>query len=157
MGNNTQHGHSKSGERGRTPTYNSWHAMWRRTTNPNHHAWYRYGGRGVRVCARWRDFDAFLSDMGERPDGATLDRYPDNDGDYEPGNCRWATRTQQANNRRNSVALSAFGTVMTVAEWSRAHGVRIDTIHKRLDAGWSHACAVLPRLSNRQLESTCLA
>lgn len=82
------------------PTYNSWRAMISRCYNPRS-AWYaNYGGRGIAVCDRWRQsFDAFLADMGERPDGRTLDRI-DSDGNYERGNCRWATPLEQTHNRR---------------------------------------------------------
>ena len=99
---------AKAGERtrfykdGRTtlhpPTYNSWRAMLRRCgdlTNP------RYGGRGIKVCAEWVFFDTFLADMGVRPIGMTLDRI-DNDGHYEPGNCRWATPGEQNRNQRKA-------------------------------------------------------
>lgn len=88
---------------GRDPLYAVWSAMLQRTTNPNDKGFKNYGGRGIGVCARWRDFAAFRDDMGARPDGLTLERR-DNNGDYEPDNCYWADRFVQNNNtRRNAV------------------------------------------------------
>ena len=89
-----------------TPTYITWQHMLQRCNNPKHHAWARYGGRGVSVCHRWHTFENFLADMGERPNGKTLDRFPNNDGNYEPSNCRWATPKQQVNNRSYAASVT---------------------------------------------------
>lgn len=94
---NVRHGHAAAYSA--TPTYVSWRAMLSRVTNPKHVAYGRYGGAGIKVCSRWRRFTNFLADMGERPAGKTLDRFPNPRGHYEPRNCRWATRSEQARNR----------------------------------------------------------
>ena len=101
-----KHGHAagmQDGKRVFTPTYRSWKAMLERCRNPKAPNYHLYGGRGISVCEQWigKDgFATFLRDVGERTDGKTLDRYPNKDGSYEPGNCRWATPKEQAQNRR---------------------------------------------------------
>ena len=93
-----KHGHYR--KRKGSPTYYSWQNMKQRCNNPNNPAYRNYGGRDIKVCERWHDFRNFLEDMGERPESMSLDRYPDNDGNYELGNCRWATLKEQRVNTR---------------------------------------------------------
>lgn len=91
-------------------TYSSWASMLERCTNPKSHHWEYYGATGITVCERWRSFGAFLEDMGECPPAKTIDRWPDPYGNYEPGNCRWVTMKEQAQNRRpwGTVAAKKF-------------------------------------------------
>lgn len=113
------HGHSRSGEA--SPTYNTWAMILSRCGNPKNDRYQRYGGRGISVCDRWHDFSSFLADMGERPAGTSIDR-KDNDGNYEPGNCRWATDIEQTRNRSVSILVQLDGEIVTLKERCRATG-----------------------------------
>jgi hypothetical protein len=125
-----------------TPTYRSWKAMLSRCTNPKNKDYARYGGRGVSVCDPWRyDFNAFHRDMGDRMRGTSLERI-DVNGNYVPGNCEWATSSQQSRNKRNSVSLTVEGRTKTLKEWSELYGVGQSTIRERLSRGWSSGDAV---------------
>jgi hypothetical protein len=99
---NTHHGHA--GRLTRTAAYRCWDGMLQRCTNPHHRAWKNYGGRGINVCKRWLKFENFLADMGEPPEGLTLDRV-NNNSDYKPSNCRWATRLEQRANVQRRAPL----------------------------------------------------
>lgn len=118
-----------------------------RCANPEHKDWKNYGGRGITVCERWlASFEAFYADLGPRPSPRhTLDRYPDNDGPYAPGNCRWATREQQAANMRPRVArLSVVinGVERTVRDLALEAGLPYATLYERLKEGWNPALAL---------------
>lgn len=126
----TKHGHST------TRTYSIWHAMINRCTYKDFKGWKSYGGRGIQVCERWKDFTLFLKDMGDAPDGYSIDRI-DVNGNYEPGNCRWATTKQQARNRRNNRLITYHNETKTVMDWSQATGISPSTIYYRLNQGWT--------------------
>lgn len=108
--NSLRHGHARHGSQ--SPTWISWQSMLARCRYPARDTAKKHVGRGIAVCSQWFSFEAFLADMGERPNGTTLDRI-NNDGNYEPGNCRWATPIEQARNRRN--AKLTFETAVEVA------------------------------------------
>lgn len=118
-----------------TTEYNIWRAMRARCERPEHERYADYGGRGITVCERWQDFAAFLSDMGQRPPGRSLDR-KDVNGDYEPNNCRWATYTQQTRNKRSNRMIEHDGQTHCVAEWAEMTGIGESTIAWRLSRGW---------------------
>jgi hypothetical protein len=102
-----------------------WRNMIDRCMNPDAHNYRWYGATGVGVCERWlTSFDAFVQDVGPRPPGCTLDRFPNKHGNYEPGNVRWATKDQQANNARNNIICTLGDRTMTLKQWSRELGVK---------------------------------
>jgi len=127
------HGHASNFTR--TPTYRTWTSMLTRCRNPKADNFEQYGGRGITVCERWLKFENFLADMGERPPGMTIDRR-DNAKGYEPGNCRWATPSEQENNKTDNVIIEAGGRRQTVMQWSLEKGIYYHTLLKRLQAGW---------------------
>jgi hypothetical protein len=122
---------------GKSPTYNTWCSMIQRCTLPTCKDFKRYGARGIIVCGRWLIFENFLTDMGERPIGKTIDRYPNAAGNYEPGNCRWATPQEQSENRRNTRNYTLDGKTQTLTAWERELGLAIGTIWHRINKGWS--------------------
>jgi len=136
------HGHAAKGIT--TPTYQSWSGIIARCFNHKNNRYHLYGGRGITVCERWLKFDGFLSDMGERPPGKTIDRI-DNNGPYSPNNCRWATAQEQGRNRRNNRVITAFGETLTIGEWALRYGIGRQMIAWRLDAGWLPEIALTER------------
>jgi len=115
-----------------TPEYKAWDSMKQRCTNPNSDSYVYYGLRGVRVCRRWLDsFENFFDDMGKRPAGCSLDRR-DTDGNCTKKNCRWASRLEQENNKRNNRAISVDGSRMTIAEAARKFGINYQTLYHRI-------------------------
>lgn len=124
----TKHSHARYGTK--SPTYQTWQHMLRRCLVPTDSNYKNYGGAGIRICNRWLVFANFLEDMGERPHGKTLDRYPDKKGDYEIGNCRWATPAQQMQNSRKAKLtdvlvkeIRAFHGIESSRKVARRYGV----------------------------------
>ena len=118
--------------------YNSWDSMIQRCTNPNNDHFADYGGRGIRICQAWHEnFMVFYEDLGSRPGPEySLERI-DNDGNYEPGNCRWATQKQQCRNTRTNRNLTHNGKTLCVAAWAEQLGMSRFTLYNRLRSGWS--------------------
>lgn len=145
----TKHGHATSAERP-TPTYRSWCSIKTRCLNPNTEGYAKYGARGIDICERWRDsFDNFLADMGPRPSLAhTVDRRKGNLG-YFPGNCRWATKREQAENRKTTVWLEHDGATKTLTQLAREAGMSAGTLHSRLEMGWTLEVAISTPVKSR--------
>lgn len=134
--------HGSTRNRKVTPEYEAWRGVITRCEDKNKPQYPDYGGRGITVCDRWREpngqgFINFLDDMGERPSkGHSIDR-KDNNGNYEPANCRWATRSEQAQNKRNTRNLEAFGKTQCLSVWAREYGMSAGVLCNRLKRGMS--------------------
>ena len=140
--------------------FHTWQSMFQRTGNPNNPRYSDYGGRGISVGERWRGprgFEHFIADMGTRPSKKhSLDRI-NNDGNYEPSNCRWATQDEQSSNKRSNRFVTAFGITKTITQWSKVYGVKGITIDSRLAARWLPEDAVkLPPQKGRRYQPTIL-
>lgn len=142
----TQHvTHGKSKSR----IYYSWGAMVQRCTNPRDPAYENYGGRGIKVCERWMNAENFIVDMGDRPKGATIERI-DNNGNYEPGNVRWATRTEQMRNTRRNRKFTFQGVTGTLNQLCETFHFDPRLAKSRIDEGWSIEDALTkPRMIQR--------
>ena len=133
---NAKHGMWKTRE------YQTYHDMIQRCHNPNNKFYKDYGGRGILVCSRWREsFENFFSDIGSRPDGMSLDR-KNNNGGYSPQNCRWATRKQQDNNRRDNISIVIFNVVKTLTEWCTLMELSRPMVTARIEAKWPSVLAI---------------
>lgn len=130
--NSTVHGYTKH------QCYQVWYAMMRRCHDPKEPAYFKgYGERGIVVCDRWHNFENFLADMGERPSSdLSIDRI-DTNGNYEPSNCRWATREEQNRNRRDNVYIELDGVRMIIKDWATALKTSANVIRGRIKSGWS--------------------
>jgi len=131
--------------------YRIFSGMHKRCSNSNEQAYKNYGGRGISVCAEWQAFKPFMewSLANGYTEALTLDRI-DNDGNYEPSNCRWATIKEQANNRRTNTHIEVDGATHTIAEWSEKTGICASTIRNRLDRGWSGHDSVSRQVMSNQ-------
>lgn len=128
---------TKHGMRG-SPAYNSWATMKARCDNSKLPRYSDHGGRGITYCVRWKKFENFYADMGDRPSLLhTLDRFPDKNGNYEPSNCRWATPQEQANNTRRNHLITIDNKQDTLANWCRFYGIGHNAVvGRRLARGW---------------------
>lgn len=144
------HGHTT--HTGSSPTYKSWHMMKQRCTNPKNTQYHDYGGRGISMCPAWVSFDQFLHDMGERPQGTTLDR-KDNSLGYNPDNCRWATKSEQQRNRRTNVRLTLGSETMILIDWAARIGITPHALIGRLKR-WPLEKALMTPAMNRGRRAT---
>lgn len=128
--------------------YSVFKNMWSRCTKPRDAAYARYGGRGIGVCDRWKDFDAFLLDMGPRPHGYMLERN-DNDGPYSPENCEWKSRHEQMRNTCRNLFLTHDGKTLCITDWTRLLGLSKGMIKYRLKQAWPLALVLSSQKFNK--------
>ncbi len=144
----TKHGHNRIGKQ--TGIYQSWYAMIQRCTNPNHKNWKSYGGRGITVCKRWLKFKNFLEDMKECPSELTIERN-DKNGNYCPENCRWATRKEQARNKRNSRYVTYKGKRWLFIELCEKYKMPYNIVYSRYYIhGWTLKRALTEPVKKRR-------
>lgn len=142
---------TKHNESNKTKEYNTWSSMKQRCTNKTEVAYKNYGGRGIIICEGWlNSYENFLADMGRAPSPQHSIERINNNGNYEPGNCRWATIDEQQNNRRNNVHIKYLGISKTIPQWSREVGLSVPVIIGRLKRHWSvHDALTTPVLKIR--------
>lgn len=136
----------------RTRVYHIWSKMMSRCNKPNEIAYHNYGGRGIRVCDKWQEFIPFYNwaIASGYNDELSIDRI-NNDGNYEPSNCKWSTRKEQANNKRNNIWLEYRGEVKTISQWSDICGIPRAIIGQRIRAGWSVEKALIAPNRNKKV------
>lgn len=139
----------KHGQALKTKAYSSWAGALSRCNNPKNAKYYKYGGRGISVCESWHDFRNFYEDMGDCPEGHTLHRI-NNDGNYEPGNCKWADAHEQSRQKTNSVFVTLGGIRMNATDAERQLGWGSDVICGRLRAGWTEERALSQPPTNKR-------
>lgn len=144
------HGHTRGGVM--SPTYRSWLCMRDRCRSPSNLTYKNYGGRGIRVCGRWDRFENFLEDMGERPEGTSIDRI-DSNGNYEPGNCRWLRRDINSAKQRTNKLITFRGKTQSISAWAfeiaSKTGITRKCISDRLIRGWPVDVALTKRPAKR--------
>jgi hypothetical protein len=125
---------SRTHGKSHTPAHRTWKSMLQRCNNPKRVDYHRYGGRGIKVCKRWAQFENFFADMGERPEGTTLDRVNTN-GDYKKSNCRWISHKENCQTRTNARNIIYLGRELSMTQWATQLGISVQTISSRVRAG----------------------
>lgn len=149
-----RHGHCRKGNA--TSIHVIWWGIHQRCLDPNCKAYPRYGGRGIKLCKRWMKFENFLSDMGERPSKKSIERI-NNDGNYEPSNCKWATGIEQGQNKRNNRTFTVRGITACISELCRRFHISSNRVQARLRYGWPAEDAFTRPLRHRLVRSPVLA